>query len=256
MQKIPHIVHYIWFGRKPIPKRMLRYISSWKTMLPNYKFMLWNEDTFDISKSCQFVREAYERKQYAFVSDYVRFYVLERYGGIYLDTDVEILKRFDDKILDSHDVVIALDEGGYLSGSTIMATPGNKIIKIFMSHYEDKPFIKSDGSFENEVINTHMQCALTNFGYQIVNKFQLIKDPASKESVALYPDDFFHVRSLTSGKLNRTENSYAIHWHTISWTSLKTRVINYLRIYLFVPIFGDNIYSRLTRILKNGRTSL
>ena len=152
MHKTPRIIHYIWFGPKPIPGRMLEYISSWKRILKDYEFKFWNEDTYDISKSCQFVREAYENKQYAFVSDYVRFFVLERYGGIYLDTDVEILKRFDDNILDMHDVVMALDDGGYISGSTIMAIPGCKTMKTFMSHYEERSFVKSDGSFDNDTI--------------------------------------------------------------------------------------------------------
>ena len=101
-----------------------------------------------------------------------------------------------------------------------------------------------------------MQSTLRDYGYQIENKFQLINIPGSNESIAFYPDDFFHVRSLTSGKLNRTENSYAIHWHTISWTSPKTRIINFLRIHILVPIIGNKNYSRLTRILKNGKTTI
>lgn len=247
---IPKIIHYIWFGSKPYTKIIQKCINSWKSFLPEYEIMLWNEDTFDIS-SCQFVKESYELGKYAFVSDYVRFFVLDKYGGIYLDTDVEFLKELDEKILEN-ECVLALDDLGYLSGSTIMSENSNIFIKDCKKIYEDMPFINSDGSINNDVINTHMQNILIPFGYDVKNEFQNLNYKNSK--IIIYPDEYFHCRSQVSGKLNKTSSTYAIHWHTITWTSYKTRLVEFLRINLLVPILGKKTYRNLTKKIKKGKT--
>ena len=92
---IPKIIHYCWFGKGLMPKSQIKCIQTWKTLMPDYRIMLWNEDSFDINK-CEFTAAAYKKKKYAYVADVARLYALYEYGGIYLDTDVEVFKRFDD----------------------------------------------------------------------------------------------------------------------------------------------------------------
>lgn len=250
---IPKIIHYIWFGKNPYPPKIQKCIESWKRHLPDYRIMLWNEDSFPIDKACLFVREAYNNKQYAFVSDYVRFYALYNYGGIYLDTDVEVIKAIDEKLLQT-DTLLVLDDGGFISGSTIMSVQGSAFIKDSMEYYHNISFVLNNGKYNNEVINTHMQNRLYQSGYKRVNTFQKLY--YNNQEVAIFPDEYFHVRSLLSGKLNITQNSYAIHWHTILWTSRKTRIINFLRLRILIPILGKKIYTKLTTRLKNGKTTI
>lgn len=249
---IPKIIHYVWFGGKKMPPKIEKCIQSWKKHLPEYQFMLWNESTFPPSKMPPFALEALQNKQYAFVSDYIRFHVLAEYGGIYLDTDVEVLKHFDDSFL-AHPISLVLDNNGYISGSTIFSEPDNPFIKDCIRHYHSIPFIKKDGKMNNQVINTHMQDKLRPCGYQIENKFQKITFKNS--DIILYPDDFFHVRSLDDGSLNLTENSYAIHWHTILWVSTKTKLINFLRIHILTKVLGTDRYAKITSKIKKGKST-
>lgn len=250
---IPPIIHYAWFGRKPLPTKIKTCISTWKKYLPEYEFRLWNEDTFDLENACTFVREAYENRQYAFVADYVRFYALYNYGGIYLDTDVELINSIPDSILNDN-LVLVLDDGGYISGSTIMSTPKSLFIKDCMIHYESLPFVCGDGRFNNEVINTHMQAKLRPCGYKLLNQFQTVNYKG--ENGVLYPDDYFHVRSLVDGKMNLTPNSIAIHWHTILWASNKTKFINFVRVNILTKLLGSKLYSRITSRIKHGKTTI
>lgn len=190
---------------------MVRCIESWKKYLPDYEFKLWNEDTFNINEATSFVREAYEAKYYAFVSDYVRFYVLKEFGGIYLDTDVEVLRPIDDSIL-CNDLVLVLDDCGYISGSTIMSSIDNVFIGDCLKHYHNTSFNMGNYRFNTEVINTHMQNRLKPYGYICENKNQMLKHKATEAMI--YSDEYFHVRSLVSGRMNRT----------VIWVSTKTQI--------------------------------
>ena len=95
---IPKIIHYCWFGGNPLPELAIKCIESWKKYLPDYEIKEWNESNFDIN-CCAYVREAYEAKKWAFVSDYARFWILYQHGGLYFDTDVELIKSIDDLIV-------------------------------------------------------------------------------------------------------------------------------------------------------------
>ena len=123
--KIPKIIHMIWFGKKEMSEEIKKYVATWKEKCPDYEVMLWNEDNFDVN-ACQFAREAYENKKYAFVSDYVRLKVLYEYGGIYLDTDVGLEKSFDD-FLDVAEGVLSFENDVWL-GTAVIARVHNSAV--------------------------------------------------------------------------------------------------------------------------------
>lgn len=247
---IPKIIHYIWFGGKPYSKKIAKCINSWQKYMPDYEFKLWNENTFDIDNSCKFVKEAYAQKKYAFVSDYVRVYALYKFGGIYLDTDIELIKPIDNAILNTGMCILGTDESGYLTALMISCAK-HPYFEELLNYYNSINFINKNGSLNMEVNNTYMQQILSNYGYKISNTLQRLSN-----NIHVYPDDYFHARSLTSGKLNITKNTYSIHWHTITWVPLKTRIINFIRINLLVPFLGTKLYSKLTKKIKNGKTTI
>ena len=238
---IPKIIHYIWFGGNPLPPKVVYCMESWKKYLPDYEFRLWNEESFDVN-SVQFTKEAYEHKKWAFVSDYVRLYALYNYGGWYLDTDVEILKPLSD--LEGHKIVLGLDDCGYLS--VVMGSePGNPFWEKMLNHYHEMSFLLPDGSLNQTVNNTYLQDNLKDLGYVIENKLQTIGD-----DIIIYPDDWLHVCSLTSGKIHMTCNSHAIHWHTLLWVNKSTRIIRFLRMKIIVPLIGAENYTKLANFFK------
>lgn len=241
---IPKIIHYVWFGSNPFPPKIQKCIDSWKKYLPDYEFKLWNEETFDVN-SCQFAKEAFELKKWAFVSDYARIEAIYKYGGWYLDTDIEILKPIAP--LEVHRVVLGTDEDGAIT-AMYGTEPRHPYWKKVLDYYRTMSFVKPDGSLNMAVVNEHLQEVLAEYGYVHKNKYQELK-----EGIILYPDDYFHVVSLERGTKHQTENSYAIHWQTMTWTSKTSHFVRFIRKKLLIPIFGEgflDFYNRLRKLRK------
>lgn len=238
---IPKTIHFIWFGGNPYPEKVQYCMDSWKKHLPDYQFKLWNEETFDIN-AYPFTRDAYRMKKYAFVSDFVRIYALANEGGIYLDTDVEVLKSFDDLLKER--VVLGTDDSGNLT-ALMAAEKNHPYFRHILGIYENRSFFLDNGELNTEVNNLLLERELANWGFYVENRKQHLRD-----GIEVFPDDYFHVVSLVSGHTNRTKNSYAIHWHTLLWVSWKTRVIRYLRMKVLVPILGRKLYETLTSFFK------
>lgn len=237
---IPRIIHYIWFGNNPYPPKVQHCIESWKRIMPQYEFMLWNESTFDVNKTT-FTQQAYSERKWAFVSDYVRIYALYKYGGWYLDTDVEIVKPLSP--FEKNRVVLGTDDGGYLT-ALMGSEPEHPYWKEILNYYESLRFI-DNGTLNMTVNNTYLQDVLYGYGYVVDNILQHLR-----EGIVVYPDDYFHVASLTSGKLHRTSNTCAIHWHTLTWVSKKTKFVRFIRMHILCPILGDRTYTKITSWLK------
>lgn len=241
---IPKIIHYCWFGHNEYPEKVAYCIQTWKKYLPDYELRLWNEDNFDIS-CCRFVREAYDAKQYAFVSDYVRLKVLEECGGIYLDTDIEVVRSFEEIL--NHDVVLGADENGNLTA--FMATvSGHPFFSEMVVLYDSLNFLLPNGKFNTKVNNQWMQEQLAKYGFELKNEYQILD-----LGIVVFPDDFFHAKSLVSGKLHRTKNTFCIHHHTSLWVPFYTKVIKFLRMKLFVPLLGAEKYQLITEKIKKGK---
>lgn len=210
---IPKIVHYCWFGRGAMPELAQRCIESWHKYLPDYEYKLWNEDNFNLHLN-SYVEEAYQANKFAFVTDYVRLYALFTEGGIYMDTDVEVLKPFDDLL--SLPGFTGYEGSKYLPPVTgIMASEaGNLWVKEQLDSYIDAHFINSDGTLDTKTNTTRISEIMRKGGFVQDGKKQVYKD------MHIFPVDYFCPRQ-TTGELLFTENTYCDHHFMGSWANSK-----------------------------------
>lgn len=220
MQYIPKKIHYCWFGNNEKSELVNKCISSWKDKLPDYEIIEWNEKNFDFNCN-DYIREAYENKKWAFVSDFVRLYVLYEYGGIYLDTDVEVIKSFD-SLLENKSFIgfESLDENitGVLT-ATIGSEKNNKIIKMLLDSYENRRFIvngKMDLTTNVQTITNKLQ---KTYSIKLENHEQYIE----YNLMTIYPSDYFCPKNAVT-QLKLTENTYSIHHFDGSWVSKKEKI--------------------------------
>lgn len=212
---IPKIIHYCWFGRNPKPKLAIKCIKSWKKKCPDYKIIEWNEDNFDIMSAPLYVQQAYEMKKWAFVTDYVRLYAMVTYGGIYMDTDVEVVRSLD-KFLE-HKAFSGFEDGVNIPTGIMACEKDFPLFDEFLKFYDNASFINTDGSINtttNVVIMTNIclkKGLLQNGEYQTIEDF------------AIYPKDVFCPVSYETGQLVRTRRTCTIHWFAGSWHSAEMK---------------------------------
>ena len=219
---IPKIIHYCWFGRNPLPELALKCIESWKKFLPAYEIKEWNEDNYNVHK-IPYISEAYSAKKYAFVSDYARFDILYEYGGIYFDTDVEVIKDLSPII--EQGAFAGVECAGRLAAGLGIASPAAmEIFKEVLNSYADEHFINSDGSFNLKTVVTRVS--------DIFYKYGLVKEDKIQDvaGVRVYSAEYFCPKNFITGELKITDNSYTIHWYDGSWSSpAKKKYINQRR---------------------------
>ena len=221
----PKIIHYCWFGLGEKPVSFEKYIESWKEILPDYEIVEWNESNFDIS-SCSYVTEAYEAKKYAFVSDYVRLWALFKYGGIYLDTDVLMLKDLSDFLLDEQ-LILGFEEKNWVCTSTIISPKGNRFIKKFMNSYHRRSFVKEDGTFDmttnvDTLTGLLLEIGLEQNGYKQTLAYL-------DEKITVLPQEFFSPYDYINNIDKRTSESLTMHCFDVSWASPTMKVKKYIR---------------------------
>lgn len=217
---IPKIIHYCWLSGDPYPENIQRCIDSWKRVLPDYEIMLWDAKRFDISSS-KWVRQAFECKKYAFAADYIRMYALYHFGGIYLDSDVEVLKPFDD-LLDLPYFIGKEKTPSGIEAATIGCEKGWPVAKLMLDRYDRKNFRGMDGHMDLRSLPYLLRwCIESNFQYRpIENKSQFVFD---KEVINVFPVDYFSPKEWSGDKINVTPDTYSIHHFASSWM---TRVSN------------------------------
>lgn len=206
---IPKVIHYCWFGKGKKPELAIRCIDSWKKVLPEYEIVEWNEDNFDLNLY-PYVKEAYDNRKFAFVTDVVRLYALYNYGGIYMDTDVEVLLPLDDFL--HHHAFSGFEDDENIPTGIMASEKGGKWAKINLDYYNDKHFILEDGSLD---LTTNVQTItkiMLPYGLQRNNTYQDFEN-----LITFYPKDYFCPKSHVDLKLRLTNNSHTIHHFAGSW---------------------------------------
>lgn len=220
--KIPKIIHYCWFGGKEKPKMVLDCIESWKKVMPDYKIIEWNENNFNINDH-QYTKLAYSQKKWAFVSDYTRLYALYNFGGIYLDTDMYVLKRFDDFL--NYDLVLGKEDENHISAGMIANIKNSFFIEKVINYYN------------NTKIYETIPRVLTNI-YNSLNA-------NDKEKIKVFSKDFFYPFSADNIKdfnyHNAPKGSYAVHLWNYSWGNPLNKFLKKIGIYRIIKKLTEKI---------------
>lgn len=213
MAKTPKIIHYCWFGNMPIPEDEKEYIEGWKKIFPEYVIKKWNEDNFDVQQ-CEFSSQAYQKEKYAFVSDYARAKILYEYGGIYLDTDVEIVGKFPEIQGIGY---VGFERRKFLGTAVIACEPKNEIIRQMVEFYENHSFIGKDGNMDI-VANVSL---LTDI--MLKKDLKLGGEEQDCGGFHIYPREVFYPKKLSEEEFRITTETIAIHHCKNSWMSLKEK---------------------------------
>lgn len=231
---IPKVIHYCWFGGKPLPESVKKNIASWKKFCPDYEIKQWSEDNYDVNKY-QYTMEAYHQKRYAFVTDVARLDIIYHEGGIYLDTDVELIKSLN-PLLDNG-LFLGMETGGRVAtGLGIGAEKGHKILKENLNLYENIPF-SSDITCVTYTTNL-----LKKYGLKKANVIQNI------EGALILPTEYLAPLNYGTNRLRITPNTYAIHHYDSSWKNSNDHFIRF-KIILRKWI-SDELYEKIKNKVK------
>lgn len=242
---IPKTIHFCWFGHNEKPPLVKRCIKSWKKKCPDYEIIEWNEENFDISLN-DYVREAYAAGRWAFVTDYARLWIIYHHGGIYLDTDVELLKPLDAFL--SQPAFLGLEDCGTINtGLGFGAEKSNPVIGCMLRDYEHIHFKYPDGSF-----NT-LPCPIRN----TESISQLLPERMDPDEIivlqdaVIYPREYFCPLSADGTTMLRTKNTCSIHWFTASWLTKDQKIVHDYRVFRgrCEKIFGKKAGRLIVRII-------
>lgn len=205
---IPKLIHYCWFGGNPIPEPVQRCIKSWQKYCPDYEIKEWNESNFDFS-CCAYANEAYEAKKWAFVTDYARLKILVEFGGIYMDTDVEVVRPVD--VFLKEKAFSGFEDETHVSTCLMACEKNFNLFDVLLKRYDERHFLKADRTYD---LTTNVE-EITNFllehGLLLNGRKQTI------EGLVLYPKDYFCPKSWKTRKIECTDNTYAIHHFAGTW---------------------------------------
>ena len=243
--KIQKIIHYCWFGKGKKSKLMKKCMKTWSKYFPDYKIIEWNEENFDINQN-EYVKEAYKNKKYAFVSDYARLYALYNYGGIYFDTDIEVMKEFDDIINDRD--IYAFEKKDLIMTGVMIARKKSRIIEKFIKVYDNLKFVNKDGTF-NLVPNTYrLTEILKEYGLICNNKKQTLENNVAD----IYPIEYFCAYDMDNSHFIPTENTYTIHHYDGSWVSGKQKILKRFK-RILAMILGIKLYDKIRKLKNNTK---
>lgn len=212
---IPKIIHYCWFGENPLPELAQKCIASWRKYCPDYEIKEWNESNFDLT-SCDYVREAYGAKKWAFITDYVRLYVMVKEGGIYMDTDVEVLKALDPFL--RHKAFSGFEDEVSIPTGIMACEKGFPLFSKLLEDYDNRHFVLQDGKLD---LTTNV-VTITN----LCKKYGFIGNNTKQDicGFTLYPRDVFCPKSHVTGLINLTSQTVTIHHFSGSWQNKEAKI--------------------------------
>lgn len=240
---IPKKIHYCWLGRKPLPPLAEKCLKSWKKYCPDYEIILWSEDNYDFTKH-PYMKQAFEAKKWGFVPDYARLDIIYQHGGIYLDTDVEIIKSLD-SLLDNK-IYMGFESLEHVNlGLGFGAEAGHPLLKKMLDDYDNYSFVNEDGSLNltaSPVIQTKL---LSTLGLcNDSGKIQMLP-----EYVKVFPAEFFAPKNYITNKTSITPNTYSIHHYDGSWLPLKAKISKFFSLFA-MKLIGPEYTQRLKKLIK------
>lgn len=212
--KIPKKIHYCWVGGQEIPDHLKRYMESWNKFCPDYEIIRWDESNYDFTKN-RYMREAYEAKKWAFVSDYARLDIVYNEGGIYLDTDVELFSSLDRVLNDEMFIGFACNFQ-IETGSGFGAIRGHRLIKDLRDYYDNVSFYLEDGNLNMKTCYVYQHPVIEEYGFSLEEQYQ------KKDGIVLYPSEVFSPNGGFASN-NFSENTIATHHFDFSWASEKEK---------------------------------
>lgn len=231
---IPKTIHYCWFGGKEKPEKAKKCIASWKKYCPDYEIIEWNESNFDVNQN-GYTRMCSEEKKYAFLSDYARLVIVETHGGIYFDTDVEVIRNIDDLL--EQEAFYGFESDEFVNtGVGFGAEAHQESVRLMLAAY-DSYVDGTKGTITCPALNTQ---ALEPVG---------LKKNGQRQKIAgatIYPVEYFNPYDDTTGRLKKTKNTYSIHWYSKSWLDKKTIIRSRLT-QPFHRVFGVDCFQFLKR---------
>ena len=220
---IPKKIHYCWFGGAPMPERFLRYIESWKKYCPSYEIIRWDESNYDVSKN-QYMKQAYDCKKWGFVPDYARVDIIYQYGGVYLDTDVEIIKPLDDLLYD--EMYCGFESVSHINfGHGFGSVKGHKILEKVIEDYEQRAFVLKNGELDLTPSPALQSEVLRKEGFCLNGLYQKKKKVVVYPKDVMCPQDYFLINDVIS------DRTYSIHHYAATWCDEKmqndrSRIVN------------------------------
>ncbi|MBD5435325.1 MAG: glycosyl transferase [Treponema sp.] len=248
---IPKIIHYCWFGGKQLPELAQKCIASWKKFLPNYEIIEWNEGNYDVRK-IPYTAQAYDAGKYAFVSDYARFDILYRHGGVYFDTDVEVIRPLDGILARGAfaGVESADHPSRVLNAGLGLASPAaSPVYREILDSYETASFLNDDGSMNLTTVVERVSGIFRRHGLSDKNEIQQVA------GITVYPAEYFCPKDFETGALHITENTYSIHWFDGSWVSEYDKQLQN-QIQKIYKKYGENGFAKFLVVLSGIRKRL
>nr|AZY91881.1 glycosyltransferase [Lactococcus lactis] len=237
---IPKIIHYCWFGGGELPELDRKCIESWKKYCPDYEIIEWNEKNYDVTQN-RYMHEAYKAHKLGFVPDYARFDIVYQNGGIYMDTDVELVKPLDELLALSG--YMGLENGNWVNGGMgFGAEKGNEVMKLLRDMYDDKTFYNTDGTMNLTPSPYYITDLLVSLGLKRENTEQAVK------GITIFPTDVLSPKDYETGKIKCTNRTFSIHHYNGSWFGPWKRVKRKI-----IQVIGLKNFKRIARLKKIGK---
>lgn len=211
---IPKIIHYCWFGGGDMPEKEKKCVATWQQFFSDYEFKLWNEENFTYT-DCAFAKQAYDKKKFAFVSDYARAKVLYEYGGIYLDTDVKVLKQFPKSTASNG--FMGFERRAFIGTAVLASVPKNDRIKELLEYYQTHDFVQKDGQFDNIANVSILTDIMRDKGLVLGGERQVA------DGFDIFNREVFYPKKLSDSEFVVTDETSAIHMCSNSWLTERER---------------------------------